>query len=217
MYSSDRKKALSGWLLKYHEKEFLSPLKFQKFLFFYEALSKTEKDISEFKKLKGYINGPVFSDVYGDYTYETVDFIKDAKRIYKENPKSVNEKRAEFAGFFVSILNEEELSSFTHEFNIWKVKEDDIKSHVPEVPLFKKDFNVNDAELLTSMKEMYPSDYINSVRVIEIFGKSFILNKDDISKLTDKSKYVFISLANESSLQNPVYVSISDDGVVLVD
>jgi hypothetical protein len=28
---------------------------------------------------------------------------------------------------------------------------------------------------------------------------------------------VFISLANESTLQNPVYISVSDDGVVLVD
>ncbi len=217
MYSSIRKKALSGWLKKYHEKEFLSPLKLQKFLFFYEGLSKTEKDVSEFKKLKGYINGPVFSDVYGDYTYETDDFIKEVKRVFIENKKMVNNERAKFAGFFVSILNEDELSKFTHEFNIWKAKENDIKSGMKDVPLYAKDFNKKDVGLLTSMKNMYPTDYIDSVRVIEISGKSFILNKVDIPKLTDESKYVFISLANESSLQNPVYISISDDGVALVD
>lgn len=217
MYSSIRKRALSGWLKKYHEKEFFLPLKLQKFLFFYEALSKIEKDIVEFNKLKGYINGPVFSDVYGDYFHRRDDFINEVENDYNDNIKSVNNARAKFAGFLISILNEDELSNFTHEFNIWKAKENDIKSGVRDVSLYEKDFNEKDAELLTSMKNMYPIDYIDSVKVIEISGKSFILNKEDIPKLTDESEYVFISLANESSLQNPVYISISDDGVVLVD
>jgi len=186
-------------------------------LFFYEALSKIEKDVSDFHKLKGYINGPVFSDVYGDYTYETDNFIKEAKKIFKEKTILIDNERAKLAGFLVSILNEDELSRFTHKFNIWKVKENDIKSHVKDVPLYKKDFNKDDIELLTSMKNMYPTEYIDSVKVLEISGKSFVLNKDDILKLSDRSKYVFISLANESTLQNPVYISISDDGVVLVD
>jgi hypothetical protein len=215
--SSIRKKALSGWLKKYHEKEFLLPLKLQKFLFFYEALSKIENDVSEFKKLKGYINGPVFSDVYGDYTYERDDFYKEVKKVYNENAKSINTDRAKLAGFLVSILNDNELSKFTHEFNIWKAKEKDITPLMKNVSLNKKDFNKKDAELLGSMKNMYPTDYIDSVEVYEISGKSFILNKKDISKLNNESKYIFISLANESSLQNPVYISISDDGVVLVD
>ena len=217
MYSSIRKRALSGWLKKYHEKEFFLPLKLQKFLFFYEALSKIEKDVVEFNKLKGYINGPVFSDVYGDYFHRRDDFINEVENDYNDNIKSVNNARAKFAGFLISILNEDELSNFTHEFNIWKAKENDIKSGVRDVSLYEKDFNEKDAELLTSMKNMYPIDYIDSVKVIEISGKSFILNKEDIPKLTDESEYVFISLANESSLQNPVYISISDDGAVLVD
>lgn len=215
--SSIRKKALSGWLKKYHEKEFVLPLKFQKFLFFYEALSKIEKDDSEFKKLKGYINGPVFSDVYGDYTYEKDDFYKEVKETYNKNVKLVNTDRAKLAGFLVSILNDNELSKLTHEFNIWKAKEKDITPLTQNVTLNEKDFNKKDAELLRTVKNMYPADYIDSVEVYEISGKSFILNKKDIKKLNDKSKYIFISLANESSLQNPVYISISDDGVVLVD
>lgn len=215
--SSTRKKALSGWLKKYHEKEFLSPLKLQKFLFFYEALSKTEKENSEFKKLRGYTNGPVFSDVYGDYTYEKDDFYKEVKQTYTKNKKLVNDDRAKLAGFLVRTLNDDELSKFTHKFNIWKAKEKDITPLVKNVPLKEKDFNEKDAELLRSMKNMYPTDYIDSVEVYEISGKSFILNKKDISRLNNKSKYIFISLADESSLQNPVYISISDDGVVLVD
>ena len=215
--SSIRKKVLSGWLKKYHEKEFFSPLKLQKFLFFYETLSKVEDDTVEFKKLRGYINGPVFSDVYGDYTYEENDFYNEVQQTYTKNKKLVNVDRAKLAAFLVSTLNDYELSKFTHKFNIWKAKEKYITPLVKNVPLNEKDFNKEDAELLSSIKNMYPTDYIDSVEVYEISGKSFILNKKDISKLNNKSKYIFISLANESSLQNPVYISISDDGVVLVD
>ena len=217
MYSSIRKKVLSGWLKKYHEKEFFSSLKLQKFLFFYETLSKIENDTVEFMKLRGYINGPVFSDVYGDYFHERNVFVSEVEKNYNENKELVNIARAKLAGFLISILNEDDLSSFTHEFNIWKVKADDINNGVRNVTLHEKDFNKKDAELLTSIKNMYPIDYINSVNVIEIGGKSFIINKKDMSRLTDESESVFISLANEATLQNPVYISISDDGVVLVD
>jgi hypothetical protein len=64
---------------------------------------------------------------------------------------------------------------------------------------------------------MYPNEYIDSVRVINISDKTFLIDKEDIPKLTDESKRVFISLAYERSLQNPVYVSVTDNGVVLVD
>lgn len=217
MYSSIRKRALSGWLKKYHEKEFLSPLKLQKFLFFYETLSKVEKDNVEFKKLKGYPNGPVFSDVYGDYVYEKNDFFKEVNKVYKENTKLVDKARAKFAGFLVSIMNEEELSALTHEFNIWKVKENDINNGLKDVSLCEKDFNIKDTEFLMTLRDTYSNGYIDSVEVFEISEKSFILNKQDIPKLNNKSRYTFISLANEKNLQNPVYVSVSNNGVLLVD
>ena len=217
MYSSIRKRALSGWLKKYHEKEFFLSLKLQKFLFFYETLSKMENDVVEFSKLKGYINGPVFSDVYGDYIHERDNFINQVEKDFNNNTELVNITRAKFAGFLISILNEDDLSRFTHEFNIWRVKENDINHGVKNVSLHEKDFSEKDAELLTSIKNMYPINYIDSVKVIEISGKSFIIDKEDMLKLTDESESVFISLANESTLQNPVYISISDDGVVLVD
>jgi len=217
MNSSLRKRALCGWLKQNHAEDFCSALKLQKFLFFYEALAKIENDTSEFRSLKGYINGPVFSDVYGDYTYEKNDFVYEVEKAYTKYPQLVNEERAKFAGFLVSILNEDELSKLTHEFNIWKSKESEIKRGVRNVSLREEDLNEEDAELLRFLKNMYPSEYIDSVRVINISGKSFIINKNDIPKLTEDAKSVFISLANEESLENPVYVTVTDDGVVLVD
>lgn len=217
LYSSKRKQALSGWLKMYHEKEFLSSLKLQKFLFFYETLSKTEKEPYEFRKLRGYLNGPVFSDVYGDYRHRNTEFYEEAYKTYMNNKKLVNDDRAKLAAFLVSILNDYELSKLTHKFNIWKAKQKYITPSAKNVQLNENDFNEEDAEFLSSIKNMYPIDYIDSVEVNVVDGKSFILNKKDKSKLNNKSDDIFISLANDSSLQNPVYISIADDGVVIVD
>jgi hypothetical protein len=217
LYSSIRKRVVSGWMKQHHTQEFSSSLKLQKFLFFYEGLSKIENEPTEFRSLKGYINGPVFGDVYGDYTYENSEFFADVDNSYQSRPEMVNVDRAKVAGFLVKIMNENELSNLTHEFNIWKCKEDNIIRGERNVVLHEEDFNDSDKELLLSLKSMYPIDYIESVIVIQISGKSFVINKEDIPKLTDEQKRVFITLANNNNLQNPVYITVSDDGVILVD
>ncbi len=215
--SSERKRAISGWLKQHQAQEFSSSLKLQKFLFFYEGLSKIENDYAEFRSLKGYINGPVFGDVYGDYTYEFNEFNVDVERSYQSRLDMVNDDRAKIAGFLVKIMNENELSEITHEFNIWKSQEHRIKRGEKNVILNEEDFNDSDRDLLLSLRNMYSIDYIDSVRVIQVCGKSFIINKDDIQKLTDEQKRVFITLANNDNLQNPVYVTVAEDGVILVD
>ncbi|WP_289730677.1 hypothetical protein [Bacillus velezensis] len=218
MNSSIRKRSLSGWLKKEHNQEFHSKLKLQKFLFFYESLSKIEDNGSEeFRSLKGYVNGPVFSDVYGDYTYEYEDFVTNIEETYEVHTDIVNKDRAKFSGFLVEILNEEELSELTHELNIWNCKRDEIDRGVKHVPLNGEDLNSQDTELLVSLREMYPTEYIDSVKVIKVSDKSFILNNEDIEKITEEQRNVFYTLAEDNTLDNPVYISISDDGVILVD
>ena len=66
LFSSDRKLSLSGWLQENNTLSYFSPLRLQKFLFFYEAFSKADGDYSDFSHLKGYKRGPVFSQVWGD-------------------------------------------------------------------------------------------------------------------------------------------------------
>jgi len=215
--SSPRKMALSGWLKKHHEKEFLSPLKFQKFLFFYETLSIVDKDHYELKRLRGYMQGPVFSDVYGDYKHEKEIFCKEAQKTYSGNKKTINNDRATLSSFLVRILTASELSDLSHEFNIWKAKENEIRPSMKNVPLSIKDFNKHDVAMLTTMKKAYPTNYIDSVEIIEESGKIFLLKKSDMTKLNENSEYAFFALSKENSLQNPVYVSVSDDGVLLVD
>lgn len=217
MLSNLRKQALSGWLSINYSTEFYSPLKLQKFLFLYESYSKIEGDTADFRTLKGYVNGPVFSDVYGDYTYRKDEYIQVIEKAFNEEVIDIDEERAKFVGFLVKILSENELSDLTHELNIWKAKEEEIQRRVRQVPLDERDLTQNDVDLLVNLREMYPVHYIDSVHVIQIAGKSFIINKEDIPKLNQEQKDIFITLAEDPSLENPVYVSVSEDGVLLVD
>lgn len=212
-----RKRAIGGWLKDNYRRGFASGLKLQKFLFFYETLSKIEGDKADFSYLRGYKNGPVFSDVYGDYFYRKEEFIKGVDEAYKFKPDLVNEKRAKFASFLVNILNEEELSELTHELNIWKSKEKEINSNIRQVTLEEKDLTNDDIDLINSLRETYSDEYIASVEVIEIANKSFIIKKEDISRMNEDQKNALITLSSNDDLDNPVYVTLSEDGVLLVD
>lgn len=215
--SNERKMALSGWLKDNYKEGFFSSLKLQKFLFFYETLSKVDGDEADFSYLKGYENGPVFSDVYGDYYYRKETFFLEAERRYYDKPDLVDEERAKFSRFLVNILTEEELSDLTHEFNIWKSKESEIRSGKRHVQLREVDLNQNDTELLEALRDMYSSEFIDSVYVIEISGKSFIINKSDLPYISEEQQNALLTLSNDESLDNPVYINFSEDGVILID
>lgn len=72
--SNNRKQYLSGWLKNNYYSAYETPIKLQKFLFFYESFSKVRDQIVDFSYLKGYKKGPVFSQVWGDYTKERDEF-----------------------------------------------------------------------------------------------------------------------------------------------
>ena len=122
-----------------------------------------------------------------------------------------------FSGFLVKILNEKELSSLTHELNIWKKKEKDIQSGGTYISLSEQDLDEEDQEFLLSLKSMYSTEYIESVKVMVFNGKSFIFDKADLHKLTYEQERLLINLADDDSIGNPLYVSVSEDGMVLVD
>ena len=81
--SNNRKLALSGWLKENNPREYSTPIKLQKFLLFYELFSKIDGEISDLSHLRGYKIGPVFCDVWGDYTKERYYFDIKATEQYK--------------------------------------------------------------------------------------------------------------------------------------
>ncbi|MBO1909767.1 hypothetical protein [Sporosarcina sp. 6E9] len=214
--SNAHKLQLSSWLSTNQPKDFTQNLKLQKFLFFYEAFSKMDGEDADFNYLRAYPNGPVFSNVYGDYIYHGPAFFPAVESIEIELIDSINEERAKLSGFLVKILNEDELSDLTHELDAWKVHEPAIRRGEKNISIREEDFTEDDFLLLRTLREMYPSELIDNSAVISIMDKNFLLSIGDFMRLTEDQKNVFLNLVDED-LENPVYVSLSDEGVLLID
>lgn len=215
--SSSRKLYLSGWLKEHGQTEYNSPLKLQKFLLFYEAFAKINGRESDFSYLKGYKRGPVFSNVWGDYTYERSDFDREAKKAYKEFEDEIDKERAERSLFLVSILSENELSELTHQLDLWRSKEDRIMNGERQVELDESDFSEEDAKLVALLEEMYPNDLIEHSHIVPLDNHYFLFSKEDAATLTEQHFDTLSELANTESLHNPVYVSIDEEGRLIVD
>lgn len=211
--TSPRRLAISKWLKDNNPGEFYESLKLQKYLFFYELFSKVEGDEYSLEYLKGYENGPVFSEVYGDYTYRKEEF---EPRLDEVSTEDVNCTLAKKAGFLASILSKEELSEITHELNIWKSKEEKIFSDQKHISLSEVDFDTRDEEIINELKDLYSSEFIDTVNIVKIKKKNFLLDDLDFSRLNDQHKDVLEMLAEED-LDNPVYITIGEEGELLVD
>ncbi|WP_041556195.1 hypothetical protein [Carnobacterium sp. 17-4] len=211
--TSKRRLSISKWLKDNNPSEFYEPLKLQKYLFFYELFSKVEGKSYSLDYLKGYENGPVFSEVYGDYTYRIDEF---EPNVDVNGNLEIEKDIAQKASFLAQILTKKELSNLTHEMNIWKAKEKDIEKGIKNVPLDEEDFNDNDEYITKNLKDLYSNEFINSVNVINIADKSFVVSKEDFYKLNSIQKDTLELLSNEE-LDNPVYISIGDEGELLVD
>ena len=208
--ASEQQKALIGWA-KTHM-DFAPDLKVQKFLFFYECLSKIAGDAYDFSDLKGYRRGPVFASVYAENKYDTGRF--HAQCMEAAQNVAINEARAKQALFLAQMLGKG-LSDFTHSLNIWAAKEKRILSGEQQVSLDDSDFSENDAQVFRRFQQAYPVEYIDSVDVKERFGKTFILPKG--LNLSDNQWEALSEIADDPELKNPVYVDVDEDGGLLVE
>ncbi len=217
VYSNPRKLMLSGWLKKNGNTEYNSPLKLQKFLLFYEAFTKINEGSADFSHLKGYKRGPVFSNVWGDYTYERAAFDAAVEEEYSAHHEQLVEEYAKRSQFLVSILSENELSMLTHRLNIWKAKESRIMQGERQVELQESDFNDDDAKLVGLLEKMYPVSLIDHSHIIEIDNHYFVFSKQDAVRLSEQHFDILSELADSEQLANPVYVELDEEGRLIVD
>jgi hypothetical protein len=215
--SNTRKLCLSGWLKKYSETEYNTPLKLQKYLLLYESFSKISGEKPDFGHLRGYAKGPVFSDVWGDYTKERGAFNHAVEKAFHNAPDSINVSRAKKSAFIVKTLTEKELSELTHKMNIWKSKETQIMSGERQVSLREEDFNEEDTAMMKLLDSMYSDDMINNSEVINLDRNYFVFSKADMPKLTEEHFDVLLSLTEQEELENPVYVEMDEEGRLLID
>ena len=215
--SNSRKLILSGWLKENGNAAYNSPLKLQKFLFFYEAFSKVDEDDADFSHLRGYERGPVFSTVWGDYTHDRHEFDEAAQKASLNPQDCVNIDRAKRSQFLVSILSEKELSELTHQLNIWKTKESRIKRGEKQVDLSENDFNERDVKIVKLLEKMYPTSLIEHSHIVGIDNHFFIFSKKDSKRLTEQHFDTLSALCDNCQLNNPVYVELDEEGRLIVD
>lgn len=217
VYSNSRKLLLSGWLKENGSTEYNSPLKLQKFLLLYEAFTKINGDKADFSHLRGYKRGPVFSNVWGDYTHERYEFDNAAEKEYLNPQEPINEERAKKSKFIVSILSEKELSELTHKLNIWKAKESRIMGGERQVDLSESDFGDADVRMMETLDKMYPASLIDNSHIIEIDNHYFIFSRQDAEQLTEQHFDTLSALSDNEQLMNPVYVELDEEGRLIID
>lgn len=217
IYSNKRKLALSGWFNKEYSSSYKAPLKFQKFLFFYEALCKVTGEKADFSNLKGYQKGPVFSNVWGDYIKESDLFLQNALKTYNENKGLINTKLANKSAFIVNTLTDEELSDLTHKMNIWKSKKDRILNGEFQAVLNESDFNDADDKLIKTLCSIYSDEMINDSIIINLDNKYFVLPKSQQTLLTEKHYDILLSLTKNKNLMNPIFIEIDEEVRMLID
>ena len=215
MISNEHRQKLSAWFIgKKNYSPFFSRLKLQKFLFLYEMFSKTEFGTADFSSLKAYRNGPVFSDVFGDFTYRREEFIPMLSTISYDD--EVNEDLAEYANFIVSILNEEELSDLTHELDMWKVHEEHLNLGLKHLTMSEGDISNDDYDIIANLRAMYSHLNIQSLEVITINKTNFVLEKRLKASLTQEQQNALVEIADHLE-NNPVFVHLNEEGVLEID
>lgn len=214
IWTNERRKELIAWLIKNGPKEYYSALKTQKFLFFFESFSKVNDQDYDFSKLKAYKNGPVFSEVYGDYKYNFEELTEESSKM---STAKVDITTAKKAHFITQIMNNDELSILTHQFDMWKTHEKKIEEGVLHIEMLEKDFTYSDCELAKELFELYDISVVEGSEILVVGDKHFLLNKDDFSNLTEIQKSTLEMIALEENLTNPVYVEIGDEGDLIID
>lgn len=215
--ASERKLTLSGWLKNNYPAAYYDVLKHQRFLFFYESLSKSLNKECEFKGLKGYKNGPVFSDILGYRHNRRKSFDISSEQAYLDNNKIINKDVALIAGFLVSTLSKEELSELTHAFNIWASQADRIRSGEKNVKLSEEDFSEDDRKLSDELFSMYSVKTIEASEIIECNNKYFVFSKTDYKNLTGSHYDVLGKISEQKELENPVFAELDKDGRICID
>ncbi|MCC8439851.1 hypothetical protein CRI85_05825 [Leuconostoc pseudomesenteroides] len=208
---------LSQWFFKNNKLFFKNKLKLQKFLFFYMMFQKINKRNYSLEGLKAYDKGPVFSPSYGDISWRYDEFYETmcGSEILTED--KINITSAKKANFLINILNSNEVSNLTHQFDAWKSKNDLLKQHIHQIPISESDFTIKDLSLVTKLYEMYPIELIDNSEILYLDPTRFVFRNGDISKLTDDHRAALENVSSLNEEPNPLFVDIAEDGVLEID
>lgn len=85
--------------------------------------------------------------------------------------------------------------------------------------LTAKEFNEirRDEDTYKEAIKMYDEQYIDSVHVIAVNGKRFVVPIEDMPKLHKDWKRILGEISLKEILINPIYVQVESDGTMLVE
>ncbi|VWL84955.1 hypothetical protein [Oceanivirga miroungae] len=212
--SSNRHLEILSWLNTKKDITQYTHLQLEKFLYFYEMFNMVDNKTYNIKGLKAYENGPVYSNVYGDYVYNREELFNRIRSINSDSNLDSNDNLVK-SRFLIETLNDNDLSYLTHQLDMWKCKEKEIKMGVKQIPIYERDITINDKKMLEQIKSgcMDVSNY----EVINILDKRFLIDKNIFSNFKREHYQTLEKLSNVEDLDNPVYIDMSEEGVLLVD
>lgn len=213
LYTSQNHLDALAWLNSTKSIKTLTNLQVQKFLYFYEMFQKVADKDYTLDSLKAYVNGPVFSKVYGDMVHNETEFINELEKI---DPKHIDCENAEESLFLIESMTDTELSELTHVFDMWKSKRDKIDNGIKQIPIYEGDITEKDLDILSQLSFSRPEEF-KKYHVIVMQDKRFVVSKEDYSALTEEHYNTMEVLSNNKNLLNPVYIKIEEDGGLLVD
>ncbi|MEB7778919.1 hypothetical protein NGB30_00015 [Mammaliicoccus fleurettii] len=213
IWSKDNKLEKIKWLEDENSINDMSSLQIQKFLFFSEMFNRETNQNYDLYKLKAYKKGPVFSDVYGDYTYRKDKLLEEVskKDISFSEQEIENMRRAKI---LTLIHNNQDLSNLTHKFDLWKSKEERLHSGEREIKIQENDITLHDSKLFNQLYNYV--DTLKEYKIVKVNDKVFLFKENEKDLLEDHMLETLEKISEDSSLINPVYVDI-EDGVLVVD
>jgi len=214
MNSSKDRIEKAAWFQQNVDVYSVTPLKIQKFLFFYEMFCKVNHESYDISYLKAYPNGPVFSNTYGDLKYNQYEFTNTINLI--DNFDNINNKIADAALLLVNTFTDTEISGLTHQFDLWKSKEDKIKNGRKNISIYDKDITKSDENKFSILFGEYSELAKKEFKVFSILEKIFIIDPADFDMLSKGHNEVIETLSQDPNLDNPVYLEL-EDGVLLID
>lgn len=204
-----------AWLYQGKDFSFFSHLQVQKFLFFYEMFQMLENKSYDITGLKAYANGPVFSSVYGDIRHQKTEII-NALHSFSWNFLGIDSINAKKSLFLIQSMTDKELSELTHALDMWNVKAPAIQRGEKNISITQEDITQEDIEMLSILKNNTPYQ-LEKYEIVSMADKKFIFTIEDYKQLTEEHYEVIEQLSREENLINPVYVTVSNGGVLLVD
>ncbi|MCV3734360.1 hypothetical protein OF375_02110 [Ureaplasma miroungigenitalium] len=204
---------LLKWLVEQKIWGQINHLKIHKFVFFYMLFAWLIGSEYDFSYLSGYTNGPVFTQIYGDYVYR-YNLLNGCLK-QNINVCIVSDRCAQKALFLVMTHTNEELKLLTHSFLFWNqqlwssnLKED---NHSFCIDLLGD----KDKKMVSFLYECC-LDY-EIVKIILIREKYFVMLKVGAFELSEPQIKLLETLSMNHLLVNPIYIHQSATGVLIID